>query len=301
MRKISIQESDTKEWKKWIQDCKEATNQLIAKAEKGEKLKINGNLYKRDNIKKIHFASKEAPFYGRCAYCETPIVDFQYIDVEHFRPKAGVKDADGREIYLKDKQGNKILDIAGKEIPHPGYYWLAYDWHNLVPSCQICNRPKSTKFPVIGNHAQAPGEELNETPLLINPIDEDPEKHLSVVADDGTMYALNDSDRGKMCIKIFDLNRDQLLSGRKKAKNHVNFLILEIDNLCKELNNPNQSKIETCEKLIKKYDVLIKIWEGAEEYTLAFRCYLKSKNYTSEWLQKTLQSLVTFISELMKV
>jgi hypothetical protein len=26
-----------------------------------------------------------------------------------------------------------------KEFEHPGYYWLAYEWTNLLPSCYDCN------------------------------------------------------------------------------------------------------------------------------------------------------------------
>ena len=56
-------------------------------------------------------------FVNKCAYCESSLVGGD-MDVEHYRPKGGVS-----------------------EVPdHSGYYWLAYDWENLVASCSFCNR-----------------------------------------------------------------------------------------------------------------------------------------------------------------
>jgi 5-methylcytosine-specific restriction endonuclease McrA len=299
MRKISIQESDrdlySDVWQKWINDCDTETKAAIATVARGEKIEISKR-YKQKEIKEKYFISKNAPFYGRCAYCEAPIADFQFGDIEHFRPKKGVKDADGKIIYFKDDRGDKILDKAGKPIPHSGYYWLAYEWTNLLPTCQVCNRPKNTCFPVIGNHAQSPGDEAKEQPLLINPIsdrpDDDPEKHLAVDPETGTMFALNNSDRGLMCIKIFNLNqRDQLKKARKGAIESTNNLLVEIGATHKELADPRRSQKDTYRILIEKYDQLIKIWEGKEAYTSASRSYLKEKGFTTEWLSKKYQTL----------
>ena len=64
-------------------------------------------------------------FHGKCAYCESFYAKTQPVDVEHYRPKGKVDDADG----------------------HRGYWWLAMDWENLVPSCIDCNRKRKQHTP----------------------------------------------------------------------------------------------------------------------------------------------------------
>ncbi len=64
-------------------------------------------------------------FHGKCAYCESFYAKTQPVDVEHYRPKGKVDDAAG----------------------HRGYWWLAMDWENLVPSCIDCNRKRKQRTP----------------------------------------------------------------------------------------------------------------------------------------------------------
>src|SRR6478609_10488621 len=49
-------------------------------------------------------------FYGKCAYCEVKIVVASVPDIELFRPKGGVTE----------------------RPEHPGYWWLASDWDNML-------------------------------------------------------------------------------------------------------------------------------------------------------------------------
>src|SRR5205085_9189437 len=110
-------------------------------------------------------------FHGKCAYCEAKFVLDQSGDIDHFRPKARVTDENDRPVKLNS-------------VDHPGYYWLAYDWQNLLPCCSKCNRPskhasgkiigKGTRFPVENRHAFRPEEVMAETPMFINPAAEDP-------------------------------------------------------------------------------------------------------------------------------
>ena len=62
---------------------------------------------------------------GKCAYCESFYAGTQPVDVEHYRPKG------------------KVDGMAG----HPGYWWLAGRWENLLPSCIDCNRKRRQKTP----------------------------------------------------------------------------------------------------------------------------------------------------------
>ncbi len=108
-------------------------------------------------------------------------------------------------------------DDQGRPIRHPGYYWLAYDWRNLLPACVKCNQPavisgrkvgKHNRFPVGGRHAQQPHEVAAEEPLLIHPAsgrpEDDPERHLMVDTNTGVMG--HHTERGRVCIDIFALN-----------------------------------------------------------------------------------------------
>lgn len=228
MRRIQRRPVHSAVWKRWLSDCSKAAKELVQQVARGEKPAI-GDLYKRKSIKDEYFFSPGPPFHGKCAYCEAPIRDYQHGDVEHFRPKAGVTEENGQPVYLLDEDGRVKIDADGEPVKHPGYYWLAYDWTNLVPSCTKCNQDevrqgrrigKHTRFPVQGRHAQRPDEVAGEKPLLINPLSEqdedDPKNHLVVDTKTGVMA--HRTPRGEACMDIFGLNvRDQLVDDRRKA------------------------------------------------------------------------------------
>jgi uncharacterized protein (TIGR02646 family) len=143
---------------------------------------------------------------GRCAYCEAVCKHVGYGDVEHYRPKAKVTEDD----------------------THPGYYWLAYDRENYLPSCQICNQyVKKSHFPIApgGVRAQQPGDSLeDEQALLLNPSVHDYEQHLEFVPSDETEnpgYAKGISDEGKETIELMELNRDTLVDLRRQEQGSV--------------------------------------------------------------------------------
>ncbi len=239
MRKIDLDPPATRTWQRWRADCKKATERVHALVAEGKKPKIT-HLYGRKSIKRSFFFDKGPPFYGKCAFCEAPIADYQRGDLDHFRPKAGITDENDRPIWLLDEQGHSRLDAEGRRIAHPGYYWLAYDWRNLLPSCVICNQPavisgrkvgKHSRFPVEGRHAQKPREVAAEQPLLIHPasgrLDDDPDRHL--VVDSRTGVIGHHTDRGRKCIEIFALNlRDQLVADRKRAIREARWLLRKL-------------------------------------------------------------------------
>src|SRR5262245_54535333 len=144
----------------WLSRCETAAKQL--KGAKGVKEK----LYKEQRQFFLDL------FHGKCAYCEAKIVLDQHKgDVEHYRPKGGVTDENDKPIEIDDGRGGKQ--------PHQGYYWLAYSWRNLLPSCIACNRPdasgdhrvgKWNRFPVAGKHASTPAKIAEEKPLLLSPL-----------------------------------------------------------------------------------------------------------------------------------
>jgi hypothetical protein len=225
-------------WTNWLNDCKTETTACVAARAKGQAYDIKDSVYRRKTIKKNYFFDLDMgpPFYGKCAYCEATVVGKQHGDVEHFRPKARVTDERNKIIHLKNANGKTLLDNKGKPIPHPGYYWLAYDLHNLLPSCEICNQAsdfggKRNRFPVTTEHATVAAEVSDEKPLLINPASDDeadnPAKHFKIDIKTGVMSAK--TKRGQMCIDVFDLNgRQSLLDDRRDVHRIVWSLIAEI-------------------------------------------------------------------------
>lgn len=141
----------------------------------------------------------ERLFHKKCAYCETAYGASDAWQVEHFRPK-------GR--------------VAGAPL-HPGYWWLAGSFENLFPSCIGCNQRKrrveylpgmtladverlaqaqvgpttllgkGSNFPVAGPRVMTECQALsNEDPLLIDPCERDPTKHLEWVFDHDGQHPL---------------------------------------------------------------------------------------------------------------
>jgi len=218
MIKINFIEPETAEWINWKERCDTACKQLIVEA-KGGASPVVTNLYKEQ---KAHLFGTNNNFYGKCAYCETLITSNQPGDVEHYRPKGRITDAKNKQILIQD--------AAGHDIPHPGYYWLAYAHTNLLPGCNDCNRPSSgnsggtligkwDQFPVIGDHAITPGNEIYEDPLIINPVSEDPDDHLEV---DNLGLLSHKTVKGETTINIFGLNlRQSLVEERKRAYNSI--------------------------------------------------------------------------------
>ncbi|HSO68651.1 MAG TPA: AAA family ATPase [Arachnia sp.] len=136
---------------------------------------------------------------GTCAYCERSL-EMQGSDaavVTHHRPTWGAVGTDG-------------------DVSLQAYWWLSYEWDNLFPACADCIRSRGTRFPVAGPRATSPDGLPAEQPLLLDPLDDDPDEHLRYQAD-GTVTAL--TDRGRATIDILALNRDFLVKARLTALN----------------------------------------------------------------------------------
>lgn len=152
-------------------------------------------------------------FAGKCAYCETKLEKIP--DLEHYRPKHSPVPA-------------TTTDHLNQQIPHPGYFWLAFNRENLLPSCHPCNEEKGREFPVTKTHVylwRANPTKLTkpvpspysgfyyldpkdldqlENPLLLNPYRDQPRSHL-VFDLHGKVQHL--TQRGKRTIEVLELNR----------------------------------------------------------------------------------------------
>lgn len=163
---------------------------------------------------------------GKCAYCESKIYGSGAREVEHYRPKGGI-------------QG----------VVHPGYWWLAHSWFNLLPTCRDCNKSlkqhivtatmtitqveellskgamhlygKGTQFDIQGPRAVGTRCVLeNEDPLLIDPCRRDPTNELSwdfsteLPLIEAKLGAHGPSPYGSYTIKTCALNRAGLVLDR---------------------------------------------------------------------------------------
>lgn len=209
-------------WLEWRQKCTQAQatlNEAIATHDPlSDEPRPTASAKIYADLKEDHYAAKRAPFWGKCAYCEVNVRSTQHGDIDHFRPKGRVTD---RET------GKPLITRSGDE--HPGYFWIAYDWRNLLLACGLCNRPnkrsvderqmgKWDRFPLADEtkRAESPGEELAEEPLLINPLVEDPSEHLDVTKE-GVLRARDGSIRGSACIELLGLNERDLPDERAHA------------------------------------------------------------------------------------
>jgi uncharacterized protein (TIGR02646 family) len=193
--------------------------ELIAST--GDVSKIKDDVYKGSYIdanRKTQSTVREKLnefYFFKCAYCET----LCKAEIEHYRPKKGVTE----------------------DTLHNGYYWLCYEWSNLIPSCRYCNTEggKGNQFPIKGKrirlptfdrkklklnekHIKANGSKLlSEQPYLLHPEIDNPEKYLNFKIDShGQGVEIQGIDgvneRGEQTIKICNLNREYLKFARKQ-------------------------------------------------------------------------------------
>jgi hypothetical protein len=179
----------------WKKRAKDLTNEITNRIARNEVVDFPGELW--TELKSLIFVLS----HGKCAYCEAFVRDVSKGDVEHYRPKAPVPGEDD----------------------HRGYFWLAYDESNYLPACPECNTSgKGRKFPVAGQRAVAPADDLSlEKPLLLNPFEPgfDPTAHLSyaVGRDPSAGSVRGLTLRGETSTKVYKLNRPDLIQRRKDA------------------------------------------------------------------------------------
>ena len=191
---------------------------------KGERTVRGEKKYEvRDSLKSI--------FHSKCAYCEN--IE-KKPEVEHFRPKLKVDE----------------------DLLHPGYFWLCYEWTNLLPSCRYCNTEggKGNQFPVLGNRVnEAPVtdnnfitdrckinavELLEERPLLLNPETDNVEDYFRFDKT-GKIIGTDEEGRGEMTRKICNLNRDNLLALRQEI---IDEHVADIEDIVKENTSEEKSQ-----------------------------------------------------------
>ena len=244
-------------WEEWQRRADRATEKAIDRFEdwlSGPRDKPFSLDFDNEIWKDLKNWLKEHIFYGKCGYCESPIGRF-WGDAEHYRPKGAIK--------FKGRDGDivrafcDIFDPVSKlplRCDHPGYFWLAYDWRNLVPACQFCNsgpgknerfdtqnghvlmaqlnegdvlampaevRPKSSKrWPGFYYLAPATLDNLEE-PLLLFPLNPTPNRNprqYLKFGTKGTVAPLKDSTLAELTVEVFGLKDEELRIARQKEQ-----------------------------------------------------------------------------------
>lgn len=177
-----------------------------------------------DQLKKfLHEA-----FYGKCGYCESKIKSPELGIVDRYRPNNGVRD---KNDFHQDL-----------------YWWLTFEWDNLIYSCKECNQYKGNYFPIKGKRALNKDSDYeNEHRMLLNPYLDEPANHFNYLYSDSEHIEAS-TDEGNQTIELLRLNRTNLIEGRGKARK-------EIIDAVESLINGEQIK----NKLIKKH--LVNIYE----------------------------------------
>lgn len=151
-------------------------------------------------------------YNNKCCFCESDASPSAFWQVEHFRPK------------------NKSPKKSPHGI-HNGYYWLGYEWSNLLLICPKCNNKKSSHFPLFNNtsriinHPVDQNQNLitlisdalyqNEGNFLLNP-EVDQVEDFFIFKPNGDIIGIDQQGRGETSINLYNLRRDHLILARKK-------------------------------------------------------------------------------------
>jgi len=131
-------------------------------------------------------------YHYKCAFCETKATTKKGFDIVQYRPKSL-------------------------------YPWLEFEWSNLLPVCNECNKAKANKFPIEGQPiTKAPEKRedyrvdskllLSEKPMLVHPEIDTVENHFYIETN-GVMYG--NTQKGKTTIAVLNLNRNKLIDKRR--------------------------------------------------------------------------------------
>jgi len=220
----------------------------------------------------------KSQFHSKCAYCESKYLVTSDTWIEHYRPKSV-------------------------------YYWLAYEWSNLLPSCSICNRSKSDNFPLIYdknkiiqppimNHKLIQNELrannlnlLNESPYILHPKIDDPEKFFDYRIDENKIgieifgidnEGKNDIEKkykgkGEATIQICNLNRNELKINRFKIiENFINSINIIFISIKKGIIKADK----IIDALNINFEYLIQNSKNEKlEYTLLYQKIINQQNF----------------------
>lgn len=214
------------------------------------KFSFDASIYGHKSVKQALLEAQ----YGKCCFCESKIGADG--DVEHFRPKAG------------------CCQGSGQPIIKPGYYWLAYEWDNLLLACPVCNqRFKRNYFPLADPTHRAKSHEQDlsiEEPLFINPAERDPAQLIAFRKE--IPYAIKDNQFGKETISALGLGRE-ILNERRRDR-------LELLTALQRIVDLAEAKLLSDEPDVERAKVLLREAVDANaEFAAMARCAVAANFY----------------------
>lgn len=217
------------------------------------------NLWSDSRVKEFLHKSQ----HGKCCYCERRRNKKIETDVEHFRPKAGVKGAK----------------------KHQGYWWLAYSWENLLIACKTCNQEyKHTKFPLKDGKKRAYKEDCDlgkEEPFLINPLEEDPELFIDYDLKETEFMAkaIGKCKRGQKTVdELTGINDREVMQQRAGKLKDYNILVRLFKFLrLLEINETNELRLKIDELRSEADNLLCEHTSSRSEFSGFARFYFKKE------------------------
>lgn len=138
-------------------------------------------------------------FHGKCGYCETGIDSPELGTVDRYRPNNGVRDKN--------------------EFHQDLYWWLTFEWDNMIYCCKECNQYKGNYFPIKGRRNLNEKDDLaTEYRMLVNPYEDNPSDHFYYDAS-GTIHAI--TEEGYQTIELLRLDRTDLLEKRIVERDRI--------------------------------------------------------------------------------
>jgi uncharacterized protein (TIGR02646 family) len=282
MRYINIRRLEQGDWPppKWLERVKKAKEELRNLPEG----KTHSDIFKKYNDiwRDIKEDFKQLS-YGKCWYCEV-CTDGMPGDMDHHRPKGKVTE----------------------NPDHPGYWWLAFDWHNFRFSCEKCNSQdtdpatkivggKQNYFPLVGgDESRRIWDEcdyedlLDEDPLLLDPT-EPGDPQLLTFQSDGRPGPVTEDEasvdyqRAKRSIEVYHLSYSVSNRRRRNIYCEVRDLVKEYQKYLPMLKNDHANlAVRTAMKRV--LIDLRKMIEPEAQYASAARVYLHMHSGTGpEW------------------
>ncbi|MBK9535585.1 MAG: TIGR02646 family protein [Flavobacteriales bacterium] len=173
--------------------------------EKRSQIRHKAPQYSRDVNRDLLETSNNA-----CAYCEAPLNE-KTVHIDLYRP-------------VKVEPNEQVGDH---------YWWLLFDWQNMLPICNECSFAKGAQFPIAGKrvpikHAddQPRGSALEkEEPYLLNPYEDDPEEYFDyssngMIKPRSTLGHMQ-KRRAEVTIETLDLNRKSAINRRSDMVHRV--------------------------------------------------------------------------------
>ena len=190
-------------------------------------LAFDAKIYGHASVKSVLVEAQ----HGKCCYCERKFGATSYGAVEHFRPKGAVQQTKGSARLV------------------PGYYWLAFEWNNLLVSCEKCNTSyKGSLFPLENPNARARSHKDDvcvERSLFVDPSRENPREHIQF-----RQAAVSPiTPRGRETIAGAGLRRSELEEARKERLDVVKLL----QDIVSLKNKFEQSKLEKAKEMLGFY------------------------------------------------